>query len=232
GLTATPLSGVEPLVVDFSGAGSQDPDGHIVSYQFDFGDGSSAWLSTSEARHTYLGGTWIVHLKVIDDQGESGTASVTIQVSSPPNLARNSSFEYDTNFWNSYAGSVLERVPGGHDGGTSLQITGPLVINGSFGVNDSPDMVHWTLGPGLRYRYTAWVKSLTSHGQAKLRVTEYLIAGGVKLGMATSAPVTLSPTWQPLIVEYVTTSVNSTLDFQVRDFPMAPGEVFITDDIA
>jgi hypothetical protein len=92
-------------------------------------------------------------------------------------------------------------------------------------------MVRWTLGPGIRYRYTAWVRSPSSHGLAKLRVTEYLIAGGVKLGMATSAPVTLSPDWQQLTVDYVTTSANTTLDFQVRDFPIVPSEVLITDDI-
>jgi hypothetical protein len=99
-------------------------------------------------------------------------------------------------------------------------------------VNDSPDIVRWTLSPGIHYRYTAWVRSPSSHGQAKLRVTEYLISTGARLGLVTSAPVTLSPDWQQLTVDYTTTSANSTLDFQVRDFPQAPGEMFVTDDIA
>ena len=38
--------------------------------------------------------------------------------------------------------------------------------------------------------------------------------------------------WQTLEVDYTTLSAGSTLDFQVRDFPLAPGEVFVTDDIS
>ena len=114
---------------------------------------------------------------VTDNDGESNVpAEAELTIRSPftdLNLARNPSFEVDTRFWNSYAGSILERVQGeAHEGSFGLRITGPPVINGSFGVNDSPDQVRWTLGPGLRYRYTAWVRSPSSHGQAKLRVTE------------------------------------------------------------
>jgi hypothetical protein len=43
--------------------------------------------------------------------------------------------------------------------------------------------------------------------------------------------VKLSPTWQRLYVDYTTTAANSTIDFQVRDFPLVPSEVFVTDDI-
>jgi PKD repeat protein len=37
---ATPSEGVAPLVVAFSSAGTSDPDGTVVSYDWDFGDGS------------------------------------------------------------------------------------------------------------------------------------------------------------------------------------------------
>jgi hypothetical protein len=232
-LEASPLTSTEPQVVNFSAEGSSDSDGQVVAYLFDWGDGSSDASSVPDVQHTYWRGTWTASLRVVDNQQDtSSTVSVTLQVNGPPNLARNPSFESDTRYWGPYAGSLLERVAGGIDGATALQITGPAVINGSFGVNDSPDIVRWTLGPGIRSRYSAWVRSPSSHGLAKLRVTEYLIAGGVKLGMATSTPVTLTPNWQHLIVEYVTTSANATLDFQVRDFPLVPSEVFITDDIA
>src|SRR5262245_43094326 len=39
-LNATPTSGSGSLPVTVSGAGSSDPDGRVVSYVFDFGDGS------------------------------------------------------------------------------------------------------------------------------------------------------------------------------------------------
>ena len=235
-LAVNPATSIEPAMVRLNASASRDGDGRIVSYRFDFGDGTSFTQATPEIDHVYSAGYWRAQVTVTDDDGAQGVGGADVQVApigSVPNLARNPSFEFDTRYWNSYAGSLLERVTGaGHDGNFGLQISGPPVINGSFGINDSPDMVRWTLGPGLRYRYTAWVRSVSSHGLAKLRVTEYLIAGGIKLGMATSNPVALSPDWQQLTVEYTTTSANSTLDFQVRDFPIVPSEVFITDDIA
>jgi PKD repeat protein len=234
-IAMTPATGVDPLTVWVDASRSRDDDGMIVSYRFDFGDGVTITRAEPFVVHTFLAGLWTVRVTAIDDRGAESTSSLTINVwaaGSQPNLARNPSFETDTKFWNSYAGSLLQRVDGGHDGVIGLQITGPPAINGSFGVNDSPDMVRWTLGPGIRYRYTAWVRSPSSHGLAKMRVTEYLIAGGAKLGMATSLPVTLTPNWQQLSVDYTTTAANSTLDFQVRDFPIEPSEVFVADDIA
>jgi hypothetical protein len=40
--TATPASGPAPLTVDFNGSTSSDPDGQIVAYSWNFGDGSPA----------------------------------------------------------------------------------------------------------------------------------------------------------------------------------------------
>src|SRR5207247_189414 len=40
--TATPISGVAPLAVSFSSAGSSDPDGGILSYTWAFSDGTAA----------------------------------------------------------------------------------------------------------------------------------------------------------------------------------------------
>jgi len=130
-------------------------------------------------------------------------------------------------------GGTLSRVSGGIDGDYALQVAGPDILAGSFGVNDSPDWVRPTTAAGRRYRYTAWVLSPSSTGHAKLRVTEYLIAtAGTNLGRVSSASVRLSPTWQKLAVDYVTVSAGSTLDFRVRDLPVVPGEVFLTDNIS
>ena len=234
-LALTPPSGVDPVMAWVDASRSHDDDGTIVGYRFDFGDGVTVARSVPFAVHTFVSGTWTVRVTAIDDQGAEATDAATINVwpsESQPNLVNNPSFETDTRYWNSYAGSVLLPVGGGHEGAIGLQVTGPSVMNGSFGVNDSPDIVRWTLGPGIRYRYSAWVRSPSSHGQAKLRIQEYLIATGAKIGLGTSAAVTLSPSWQQLTLDYTTTMANSTLDFQVRDFPVEPSEVFITDDIS
>ncbi|RMG92259.1 MAG: PKD domain-containing protein, partial [Candidatus Dadabacteria bacterium] len=48
---ANPSSGVAPLVVAFDGSASFDPDGTIVSFAWDFGDGATETGETAE--HTY-----------------------------------------------------------------------------------------------------------------------------------------------------------------------------------
>ncbi len=87
----TPTTGTEPLVVNFSSAGSIDPDGSIVSYNWDFGDGS-ADATTAGATHTYAtAGTYVATLTVTDDFGATDTATVTtiVNVNQIPTAAIN-----------------------------------------------------------------------------------------------------------------------------------------------
>lgn len=78
--SATPTSGVAPLAVNFSSAGSTDPDGSIVSVQWNFGDGSQA-ATGATASHTYAAGTWTAQMTVTDNGGLSASKSLTIEVS-------------------------------------------------------------------------------------------------------------------------------------------------------
>jgi len=77
---ATPTSGTVPLTVSFSSAGSADPDGSIVAYEWSFGDGSAAATGAS-ASHVYANaGSYSAQLKVTDNSGLSATRSLTITV--------------------------------------------------------------------------------------------------------------------------------------------------------
>ncbi|HSJ57738.1 MAG TPA: PKD domain-containing protein, partial [Anaerolineae bacterium] len=79
--SANPATGSAPLDVQFSSQGSSDPDGTIVAFTWDFGDGSPA---SGEANpvHTYLAaGTYQATLTVTDESGATGTDSVTIAAS-------------------------------------------------------------------------------------------------------------------------------------------------------
>ena len=59
---------------------SQDPDGDIEAYRWEFGDGSVS-SKGSEAEHSYsMGGTFTVRLTVTDDAGGQGTRAETIEV--------------------------------------------------------------------------------------------------------------------------------------------------------
>jgi PKD repeat protein len=63
----------------FTGNSSYDPDGHIVSYEWNFGDGTSA--SGVEVTHTYnSSGDYTVTLTVTDNEGATDSDFVTVTV--------------------------------------------------------------------------------------------------------------------------------------------------------
>jgi PKD repeat protein len=84
--SAIPTSGIAPLVVNFSSAGSSDSDGSIAGYSWNFGDGTAASTAASPS-HTYANtGSFTATLTVTDNRGATGTAQVTITVSPNPNV--------------------------------------------------------------------------------------------------------------------------------------------------
>jgi len=77
--------------VTFNASESQDPDGIITSFQWDFGDGANA--TTMIANHTYTSsGTFDVTLTVFDNQGKNGSFILPLNVSS--NLHPKARFTY------------------------------------------------------------------------------------------------------------------------------------------
>ena len=78
-ITANTNSGEAPLAVNFSGSNSSDSDGTIVSYAWDFGDGSMD--SGVNASHSFTeAGSYTVSLTVTDNDGLTNTATTTIVV--------------------------------------------------------------------------------------------------------------------------------------------------------
>ena len=77
--SANPENGNAPLTVQFSSDGSSDPDGAISAYAWDFGDGDTS--NEANPSYTYANaGTYDAILTVTDDQGATGSATVTINV--------------------------------------------------------------------------------------------------------------------------------------------------------
>lgn len=101
------------LVASFSGAGSNDSDGSIVSYSWDFGDGATSTLATPN--HTYPGdGTYTVTLRVVDNNGSTGTATRELTVSSPVvNQPPTASFTATSSGLSVTANSTSSVDPGG-----------------------------------------------------------------------------------------------------------------------
>jgi len=76
--------GPPPLTVAFDISGSSDPDGEIVSFTFNFADGSQLVEGTDLAQpisHTYLEtGQYFATLTVVDNVGKEAIAKTLISV--------------------------------------------------------------------------------------------------------------------------------------------------------
>ena len=113
--SANPMSGTEPLIVYFTGSGS-DTDGNIVSYYWNFGDGETS--SSQSSYHTYeSSGTYTVTLTVTDDDGatDSDTIAITVKENMPPeetNILPVAGFSYSYASGYDYA---LKFLDGSHD---------------------------------------------------------------------------------------------------------------------
>ena len=84
--TTTPRADYPPLHVTFDAIGSSSPNGVIVSYEWDFGDGDDA--AGVIVTHTYPEkGIYTVTLTVTDSTGESGVRSRTVEALNRPPVA-------------------------------------------------------------------------------------------------------------------------------------------------
>jgi PKD repeat protein len=85
-VSANPISGTTPLTVSFSSVNSSDADGTIVSYSWNFGDGTTS--TEPNPVHIYnSAGTFTAVLTVTDNSGLTDTDSVVITASQAPNTA-------------------------------------------------------------------------------------------------------------------------------------------------
>jgi PKD repeat protein len=97
--SATPTSGPAPLTVTFSSAGSYDPEGVVLTYNWSFGDGSVSTVANPS--HSYLiNGTFQAQLSVSDGVNTTPSSSLTITVtaSNPLPIIRLTSPTNDASF--------------------------------------------------------------------------------------------------------------------------------------
>jgi PKD repeat protein len=84
-ITAEPTAGTAPLAVHFSAAGSVDPDGDVLSYAWDFGEGAGPEVGGIETQHVYEApGSFTATLTVTGGGGRSASATVQVEASPRP----------------------------------------------------------------------------------------------------------------------------------------------------
>jgi hypothetical protein len=79
-IEADRVSGEAPLEVVFTGSGSHDPEGDMLSFFWDFGDGTDSVVENPIPHVFDTGGLYTVTLVVEDAAGKSSVATVTIDV--------------------------------------------------------------------------------------------------------------------------------------------------------
>jgi hypothetical protein len=112
----SPTAGTVPLAVQFSSAGTSDPDGDPLQYSWSFGDNTPV-VTLSNPLHTYTSaGSYTAGLTVSDGRG--GSASVTVPITAG-NMAPTatitapvSSLRYKVGDTITYAGSATDREDG------------------------------------------------------------------------------------------------------------------------
>jgi PKD repeat protein len=80
-----PYTGPTGQAIQFNGSTSSDPDGTIASYQWNFGDGTTATGATPTHAYT-TAGTYTVALTVTDNGGLTNSATTTATVSAPATI--------------------------------------------------------------------------------------------------------------------------------------------------
>jgi len=144
--------------ITFNASASFDPDGSIVSYFWDFGDGANATGVTTQ--HSYSSsGVYTVTLTVTDDEGEMATTTATKTVEITPPVALftesnqtastnepitfNASDSYDSDgvivsfFWDFGDGTNATGVTAEHSYSTAGNYTVTLEVTDNDGATDT-----------------------------------------------------------------------------------------------
>ncbi len=81
--TESAITALPGVAINFNGTASNDPDGTIVNFSWNFGDGSTG--TTLIATHSYSApGTYTVELTVTDNSGTVSSSTSTVTVEAPP----------------------------------------------------------------------------------------------------------------------------------------------------
>jgi PKD repeat protein len=145
-LAHEPVSGLPPLLFGFDASGSSDPDGSIVRYDWDFGDGTLLADGAAIASHTYTDyGEYTATVTVHDDYGDTASATVTVTVSLEPVVFARINFQPSSTTapdgWLADSGALF----GNRGDGFSYGWLSTPGATRQRNATNSPDLLHDTL---------------------------------------------------------------------------------------
>ncbi len=213
---------------------SQDGDGVVASRAWDLDDDGDFddGAGTSASRSFPAAGSFVVRLRVVDDDGAAATASrtVTVTAGAGPNLTSNPSFEVNTAGWFNYRSTIVrEVIAGAPDGAAVAKVT--RTTGADYSIDDSPDTVKPATA-GDRYTARAVVRAAgpSSVGKpARITIRERRPNNAVLA--QTTATVTLTGSFQPVSVTATVRTTGNTIDVYVMQQSAGTGNAFHVDDI-
>ncbi|MGI8549495.1 MAG: PQQ-dependent sugar dehydrogenase, partial [Dehalococcoidia bacterium] len=183
---ATPTSGLAPLTVQFASAGTTDPDGDLLSYSWDFGDGTPK-ATTANPSHSYTSnGAYTATLTVDDGHSLTSSATVTITVGHRAPVVSISqplaSLTYKVGDVITYAGSATDP-----DSGTALppsSLSWQLILHHCPGGTCHIHPFSQSTGAGGSF-------TIPDHGDASY--FELILTAISSIGLTSTTSVTIQP---------------------------------------
>ena len=234
--SATPLSGLAPLTVGFDALASTDPDGNIISFNWNFGDGASD-MGVNPSHTFDTEGTYDVILTVTDNNGKTDTESTSVTVNpetsscvfATNNRVLNDSFEENLTDWvyhnNGSGTATVTMVDPYHcDFAAKLDFTNP-------GNNVQLYQQNVTLDAATSYRFTFAARATTPRN-----ITVYLhkhTAPYSNYGI-NAFTANLTTEWQTFTYDFQSKGfAGSVSDGRLRFWltTAQPGDTFFIDDV-
>jgi glucose/arabinose dehydrogenase len=215
--SAFPTAGLPPLTVNFSSAGSIDPEGLPVTYLWTFGDGQTSTLANPS--HNYQqAGMFSIRLAVSDGANTSLSAPLTVVVGNVPTVR----ILNPTNGLTFRAGDVIN-----FSGTATDTEDGPLppaALNWTI-VFHHATHIHPVFGPWSGTNAGRLVIPTAGHPYYHDTSYELILIGTDSSGLQASASVMIYPELVDLAFDSVPSGLTLKLDGISRVTPFSDGSV-------
>ncbi|MBK8001011.1 MAG: PQQ-dependent sugar dehydrogenase [Verrucomicrobia bacterium] len=215
--SASTTAGEPPLAVNFSSAGSADPEGQNVTFSWTFGDGATA--TNANPTHTYTQtGTFTVRLTVSDGVNTTMSLPVVIVVGNPPKVFIDS----PTNGMTFRAGDAIQFT--GHATDTEDGTLPPGALNWSL-VFHHAEHIHPVFGDWALTNRGSLLIPTNGHPFAHDTSYELTLIATDSSGLQGAASIIVNPELVDVTVDSIPSGMTVKMDGISRTTPFTDGSV-------